>query len=161
MSDSCVLIYTHLPFINAYEMAGWHHWLDGRESQWTPGVGDGQGGLACCDSWGRRVGHEWATDLIWSDLLVYPLWFFPFLLNMKISPIPGSERYFIHFFLSFFTVLFFSVTQSRLTLWQGSLSFTISRCFLKLMSMSFKSWLQRWRETINLPDLCYGGFLSL
>ena len=32
-------------------MAGWHHWLDGRESGWTPGVGDGQGGLACCDSW--------------------------------------------------------------------------------------------------------------
>ena len=29
------------------EMAGWHHWLDGRESEWTPGVGDGQGGLAC------------------------------------------------------------------------------------------------------------------
>ena len=28
------------------EMAGWHHWLDGRESEWTPGVGDGQGGLA-------------------------------------------------------------------------------------------------------------------
>jgi len=35
-------------------MAGWHHWLDGRESEWTPGVGDGQGGLACCDSWGRK-----------------------------------------------------------------------------------------------------------
>ena len=33
------------------EMAGWHHWLDGRESQWTPGIGDGQGGLACCGSW--------------------------------------------------------------------------------------------------------------
>ena len=33
------------------EMAGWHHWLDGRESEWTPGVGDGQGGLARCDSW--------------------------------------------------------------------------------------------------------------
>ena len=32
------------------EMAGWHHWLDGRESEWTLGVGDGQGGLACCDS---------------------------------------------------------------------------------------------------------------
>ena len=40
------------------EMAGWHHWLDGHESEWTPGVGDGQGGLACCDSWGRRVGHD-------------------------------------------------------------------------------------------------------
>ena len=35
------------------EMAGWRHWLDGCESGWTPGVGDGQGGLACCDSWGR------------------------------------------------------------------------------------------------------------
>ena len=36
------------------EMAGWHHWLHGRESEWSPGVGDGQGGLACCDSWGRK-----------------------------------------------------------------------------------------------------------
>ena len=36
------------------EMAGWHHWLDGRESEWTPEVGDGQGGLACCDSWGHK-----------------------------------------------------------------------------------------------------------
>ena len=35
-------------------MAGWHHWLNGCESEWTPGVGDGQGGLACCDSWGRK-----------------------------------------------------------------------------------------------------------
>ena len=36
------------------EMAGWHHRLDGCEFEWTPGVGDGQGGLACCDSWGRK-----------------------------------------------------------------------------------------------------------
>ena len=36
------------------EMAGWHHCLDGRESEWTLGVGDGQGGLVCCDSWGRK-----------------------------------------------------------------------------------------------------------
>ena len=36
------------------EMAGWHHWLDGYESEWTPGDGDGQGGLACCTSWGRE-----------------------------------------------------------------------------------------------------------
>ena len=34
------------------EMARWHHWLDGHESEWTPVVGDGQGGLACCDTWG-------------------------------------------------------------------------------------------------------------
>ena len=36
------------------EVAGWHHQLDGHEFEWTPGVGDGQGGLACCDSWGRK-----------------------------------------------------------------------------------------------------------
>ena len=36
------------------EMAGWHHQLDGREFGWTPGVDDGQGGLASCDSWGRK-----------------------------------------------------------------------------------------------------------
>ena len=53
------------------EMAGWHHWLDGRESEWTLGVGDGQGGLACCNSWGRRVGHNWETELKW---IYYSSW---------------------------------------------------------------------------------------
>ena len=48
------------------EMAGWHHRLDGHEFEWTPGVGDGQGGLVWCDSWGHRVGHNWATKLNWS-----------------------------------------------------------------------------------------------
>ena len=36
------------------EMAGWHHRLDGHEFGWTPGVGDGQGSLACCNSWGCK-----------------------------------------------------------------------------------------------------------
>ena len=49
------------------EMAGWHHWLDGCEFEWNPGVGDGQGGLACCDSWGRKESDttEW---LNWNEL---------------------------------------------------------------------------------------------
>jgi len=51
------------------EMAGWHHRLDGQEFEWTPGVGDGQGGLVCCDSWGHRVGHNWATELNWRVFL--------------------------------------------------------------------------------------------
>ena len=51
------------------EMAGWHHWLGGRESEWTPGVGDGQGGLACCDSWDRKE-SDTTERLIWSDLIV-------------------------------------------------------------------------------------------
>ena len=45
------------------ERAGRHHQLDGHEFEWTLVVGDGQGGLACCDSWGHRVGHDWATEL--------------------------------------------------------------------------------------------------
>ena len=49
------------------EMAGWHHWLDGCESGWTPGVGDGQGGLACCDSWGRKE-SDTTERLNWTEL---------------------------------------------------------------------------------------------
>ena len=43
------------------EMAGWHHWFDGHESQWTLGVGDGQGGLACFGPWGCKESDttEW------------------------------------------------------------------------------------------------------
>ena len=36
------------------EMAGWHYQVDGHEFERTPGVGDGQGGLACCNSWGLK-----------------------------------------------------------------------------------------------------------
>ena len=42
------------------------HRLNGHGFGWTPGVGDGQGGLACCGSWGsQKVGHDWATELNW------------------------------------------------------------------------------------------------
>ena len=57
------------------EMAGWHHWLDGRESEWTLGVGDGQGGLACCNSWGHKESDmtEWLnwTDMIKTNFIEY------------------------------------------------------------------------------------------
>ena len=49
------------------EMAGWRHWLDGRESEWTLGVGDGQGGLVCCGSWGRKV-LDTTEGLNWTEL---------------------------------------------------------------------------------------------
>ena len=52
------------------EMAGWHHRLDGRESQCTLGVGDRQGGLACCDSWDRKE-SDMTEQMIRSDLTVY------------------------------------------------------------------------------------------
>ena len=48
-------------------MAGWHHWLDGCESEWTPGVGDGQGGLVCCNSWGCKE-SDMTECLNWTEL---------------------------------------------------------------------------------------------
>ena len=49
------------------EMAGWYHWLNERESGWTPGVGDGQGDPACCDSWGRKESDR-TERLNWTEL---------------------------------------------------------------------------------------------
>ena len=66
------------------EMAGWHHGLNGRESECTPGDGDGQGGLVCCDSWdhkesdtterlnGTEGKHQHQCDNKWH--LAPPLW---------------------------------------------------------------------------------------
>ena len=53
-------------------MVGWHHWLNGHGFGRTPGGGDGEGGMACCDSWGRQEsdtteGLNW-TELGWSYL---------------------------------------------------------------------------------------------
>ena len=62
------------------EMVGWHHRLDGCESQWTPGVGDGQGGLACCDSWGCKE-SDMTERLNWTEL------------NWTFSEIHGNHLY--------------------------------------------------------------------
>ena len=49
------------------EMVGGHHWLNGHEFEQAPGVGDGQGRLACCSPWGlQRVGHDWAPERQWT-----------------------------------------------------------------------------------------------
>ena len=51
------------------EMVGWHHWLNGHEFEFAPGVGDGQGSLVCCSPWGRKESDmtEWLnwTELNW------------------------------------------------------------------------------------------------
>ena len=51
------------------EMAGWHHWLDGCEFEWTLGDGDGQGDLACCDSWGRKE-SDMTERLNWYKMIL-------------------------------------------------------------------------------------------
>ena len=50
------------------EMAGWHHRLNGHEFEWTPGAGDGQGGLVCCISWGCKE-LDTTERLNWTELM--------------------------------------------------------------------------------------------
>ena len=68
------------------EMAEWHHWLDGCGSEWTLGDGYGQGGLACCDSWGHKEldTTEWMnwTELNWRTSHMN---FFGFPVHIKLS----------------------------------------------------------------------------
>ena len=73
------------------EMVGWHHWLDGCESEWTPGVGDEQGGLACCDSWGCKEldTTEWLNwielleNVKYDNLYTIYLWYWYFITSWK------------------------------------------------------------------------------
>ena len=51
------------------EMAGWHHGLNGHESEWTP-VADEQGGLVCCNSWGSKE-SDTTEQLNWTELNKY------------------------------------------------------------------------------------------
>ena len=78
------------------EMAGWHHRLNGHEFGWTPGVGDGQGGLACCNSWDCRELDtiEW---LNWTELKPYwnlhcPMWWVSQVVIVVICQCRGLKR---------------------------------------------------------------------
>jgi len=98
------------------EMAGWHHWLDGRESEWSLGVGDGQGGLACCDSWGRKE-SDTTERLNWTELnwLIYPLkmyWRWSFWTGLTLTTTTkrdGNERL-SWFLMSIFTLCSFFIS---------------------------------------------------
>ena len=59
------------------EMAWWHHQLNGHEFVWTPGVGDGQGGLACCNLWGRKE-SDMAERLNWTDAFIKDIFLLEF-----------------------------------------------------------------------------------
>ena len=57
------------------EMVWWHHWLNEHEFGWTPGVGDGQGGLVCCSPWGCKESDtterlNWLTDTIYEYMYI-------------------------------------------------------------------------------------------
>ena len=62
-------------------MVGWDHQLNGHKFEQALGVGDRPGGLVCCSPWGRKVRHDWGTELDWAEraefeskLLPYPVW---------------------------------------------------------------------------------------
>ena len=82
------------------EMAGWHHWLDGREFEWTLVVGDGQGGLACCDSRGRKE-SDTTERLNWTELnqctvkvksRPYTVWLFSAKAEVQLTPKEKQKR---------------------------------------------------------------------
>ena len=93
------------------EMAGWRHWLYGRVSEWTPGDGDGQGGLACCNSWGRKE-SDTTERLNWTELRV------------SYSPLPFST----FSFLSFFFFPTFSFCLPGVETFQGNKAVRGKKC---------------------------------
>ena len=79
------------------EMVGWHHWLDGHWFGWTPGVGDGQRGLACCGSWGRKE-SDTTERLNWNELQTRVQWYSEYLpmavmLGIQIQPVSLATHY--------------------------------------------------------------------
>ena len=80
------------------EMAGRHHGLDGHESEWTQGDGDGQGGLACCNSWGHKELDtterlKW-TELIGLDAMLLVFWMLSFKPTFSLSSFTFIKRLF-------------------------------------------------------------------
>ena len=84
------------------EMAGWHHRLDGRKFEWTPRVGDGQGGLACCDSWGCKE-SDTAERLNWTEPII----------NQKERCYPVLCTFIIYFRKTMKLVLFYPILWVR------------------------------------------------
>ena len=93
------------------EMVGWHHWLNGHEFEQTPGVGDGQGGLACCSPWGRKESdvterlNWWLTLSTSSYVSDYICIFFTYVTIQVSWPLLTSCL--SYFLVSLFSVLFF------------------------------------------------------
>ena len=76
------------------EMAGWHHWLDGHEFEWTLGVGDIPGGLACSETWGCKE-LDTTEGLNWTELYI----------NVNCVKLVGSFQIF-YIFVEFLYICF-------------------------------------------------------
>ena len=92
-------------------VVGWSHWFNGHEFEQTLGVGDGQGSLACYNTWGCKVhGHGWVTELNW---VVFVSWI---LIDSGIDKIFVTDvhhacLFFLHFWHQIWTCYFFCSMQ--------------------------------------------------
>ena len=113
------------------EMVGWHHWFNGHGFGWAPGVGDGQGGLACCGSWGHKESDttEW---LNWTSCQVN-LEKHVHRNNESLDTAPACDIKMLLFIIQLLSHVQLFVTPCGAAS-QACLS-TISWSFLKLMSI--------------------------
>ena len=138
-------------------MAGWHHQLDGRESEWTPGVGDGQGGLACCDSWGRKeLGHDWATGLNWTELRHFES--YQYFTSYFLSPTYSSAVYNVSFCWNRSFESFHQLSHYWNTIF---LFFRIQMHSNKLLTEATESWSQLSLLEMLLPWLLWLCIVSV
>ena len=110
------------------EMAGWHHWLDGRESEWTPGVGDGHGGLLWCDSWGHRE-SDTTERKNWTELNIPGSYAILLFITSDLASITSHIHNWALFLLSLHPFILFGVISPLIsssilgTYWPGKFIF--------------------------------------
>ena len=122
------------------EMAGWHHWLDGHESEWTLGVGDGQGGLECCYSWGRKE-LDTTERLNWTELN-WMKWY----VHTKTYTWVFIAALFVAFWV---WLLYLGFTQREFFFFLMSFIFYLSICFL---AISLTWSIDVFEEHVFYPD---------
>jgi len=146
------------------EMAGWHHWLDWHESEWTLGVGDGQGGLTCCNSCGRKE-SDTTERPIWSDLMfschlflissasVRSIQFLCFIVPIFAWNVPLVSLIFLKRSLVFPILLFYSI----------SLHLSLKTAFLSLLAILWNSackWVYRSFSPLPFTFLFFLTYLK-
>jgi len=95
-----------------YEMVGWHHWLNGHEFEQAPGIGNGQGGLACCRPWGCKESDR-TEQLNWTEHSLNDVYLNYFSQNKFMT----SDKYFFFSFAVSMHISCFSPVQLFVTLW--------------------------------------------
>ena len=123
------------------EMVGWHHRLNGHRFGWTPGVGDGQGGLACCSSWGCRKSNtterlNWTSQVFftgkfwfyleqsWLSCFIIYLFYLTSLLYLYYFHTSIS---FLYFGLMAFNTISWIAVHVVVCVWGGSIQVSVSR----------------------------------